>query len=217
MKITLTPAIGTTKSFSFEPSLSSLPKQATHELLRKILNEEPHNFPVALALADSYMEIDQVEKACQTRLDCATLIFDLVDSLPDNESLEIDVNSQDNLAVIMTIYLSAIDHYSIGDFEMAAAMLEIILEMDVEDHLGANNYLAFTYAALGDNDAVEEQLKIMMPTPQTKELLRTITKHTNNPKTPVPDSVAKLIENPNDDQKLMLEPLSLTHKSLFNK
>lgn len=215
MKITLTPAIGTTKSFAFEPSISSLPKQATHEILRKILNEEPHNFPVALALADSYMELDKVEKACQTRLDCATLVFELVENLPDNENIEIDMNSQDNFAVILTIYLSAIDHYSIGDYEMAAAMLEIILEMDVEDHLGANNYLAFTYAALGENDAVEDQLKIMMPTPQTKELLRTITKHTNDPNSPVATSVAKLIENPNDDQKLMLEPLSFTHKSLF--
>ena len=217
MQICLIPSIGTTKSFEFEPSLSALPKQPTIQNLQKILADEPHNFPVALALADSYMEHDEVEKACQTRLDSATLIFDLVDSLPDNEDIDIDMSSQDNLVVIMMVYLCAIDHYSISDYEMAAAMFEIVLEMDMEDHLGANNYLAFTYAALGENDAVEEQLKIMMPTPQTKELLRTITKHSINPDSPISTSVERVIENPNDDQKLMLEPLSLTHKSLFDR
>ncbi len=215
MKVTLTPSMGTTKAFSFDPPISPLPRQVTHGILEQIFDKEPHNFPVAMALADSYMELEQVEDACQTRLDCATLIFDLIESLPDNENIEIDMNTPDNLAVIMTIYLSAIDHYSIGDYEMAAAMLEMILEMDVEDHLGANNYLAFAYAALGENDGVEEQCKIMMPTPQTKELLRTITKHSANPDAPVSDNVKELLENPTDDHKIMLEPLTLTHKSLF--
>ena len=45
---------------------------------------------------------------------------------------------------------SAIDHFLVGDFEMAAGMMEMLLDMDPEDHLETTKPLAFCYLALED-------------------------------------------------------------------
>ena len=44
------------------------------------------------------------------------------------------------------IRASAIDHFLINDFEMSAALLELLLELDPEDHLrGVNCWLSIIW------------------------------------------------------------------------
>ena len=54
------------------------------------------------------------------------------------------------------IHASAIDHFLINDFEMSTAMLELLLELDPEDHLEAIILLAFNYLAMEEYELFDE-------------------------------------------------------------
>ena len=59
-------------------------------------------------------------------------------------------------AALEVIHASAIDHFLINDFEMSTAMLELLLELDPEDHLEAIILLAFNYLAMEEYELFDE-------------------------------------------------------------
>lgn len=72
--------------------------------------------------------------ACSERYEAFRLI---VDVLPEDEAVELDRNHANTRAGLEIIYGSTIDNYLAGDFELAAAQAEMLLDCDPEDSTGA--------------------------------------------------------------------------------
>ena len=76
--------------------------------------------------------------------------------LPDDEEVILEWNHRNSRAALELLHASAIDHFLIGDFEMSAALLELLLELDPEDHLEGSTLLAFDYQAMGEQELFDE-------------------------------------------------------------
>ena len=85
------------------------------------------------------------EMACNMRYKAFQQI---VDVLPEDESVELDFSHQNTRAAIEIVYGSAVDNFLAGDVELSAAQLELLLECDSEDHIEATPQLALCYLAL---------------------------------------------------------------------
>ncbi|MBQ7856059.1 MAG: hypothetical protein IJ348_02940 [Alistipes sp.] len=93
------------------------------------------------------------EQACNERY----LAFqDIVEILPEDEAVELDRNHPNTLAAMEIILGSAVDNYLVGDAELAATQLELLLDCDSEDPLEATPTLALCYIALGEWDSLAE-------------------------------------------------------------
>ena len=100
------------------------------------------------------LELDgEIEAACNMRFDA---FQQLMESIPDDEEITLEWECLDNQNALLLINYSAIDHFLVGDFEMSAAMLEFILELDPEDHLEATKRLAYSYIALEEYELYDE-------------------------------------------------------------
>lgn len=111
------------------------------------------NFSQALKESQRLEESGDIHAACDTRFQAFQYFMALI---PDSEPIELewsDRNSQDTMTLI---YFSSIDHFLAGDFEMSAAMLELLLELDPEDHLFATQPLAYNYLALPEYELFDE-------------------------------------------------------------
>ena len=93
-----------------------------------------------------------VERACEMRFESFRRIAAL---LPEEEECILEWNDADTRAAIETIYASAVDHFLIDDFDTAAGMCELLLEVDPEDHCEATVLAAQCYAALDEYDSFE--------------------------------------------------------------
>lgn len=93
--------------------------------------------------------------ACSERYEAFRLI---VDTLPEDEAVELDRSHANTRAALEIIYGSAIDNYLAGDFELAAAQAEMLLDCDPEDSLGATPTLALCYIALGEWECFDDIL-----------------------------------------------------------
>ena len=93
--------------------------------------------------------------ACSERYEAFRLI---VDVLPEDEAVELDRNHANTRAGLEIIYGSTIDNYLAGDFELAAAQAEMLLDCDPEDSMGATPTLALCYIALGEWDCFDDIL-----------------------------------------------------------
>lgn len=71
----------------------------------------------------------------------------LAEIIPDDELTPLEWNHAESRAALETTYASGVDHFLAGDTEMAMAILELLLELDPEDHLGATPLLCFCYVA----------------------------------------------------------------------
>ncbi len=103
--------------------------------------------------ASRRLERTDLEWACNLRYEAFRRIYDL---LPEGEETILDWHDDNTRAAVMLVNYSAIDHFLIGDWEMAAGMFELLLEVDPEDHLEATTRLAYTYIALGEFDSFDE-------------------------------------------------------------
>ena len=65
-----------------------------------------------------------------------------------------------------------IDHFLVGDFEMAAGLFEMELDMDPEDHLEATKPLAYCYVALGEYESFDEIVDDISDKYPEKEILK---------------------------------------------
>lgn len=85
------------------------------------------------------------DEACEARYEAFQL---LVDVLPEDEAMPLSWEHANSRAALSIIYGSAVDHFRIGDLEMAMAQLELLLDCDPEDHFEGVNILALCYVAM---------------------------------------------------------------------
>lgn len=113
------------------------------------------NFSVALRRAAKAEQNGNFEEACEIRF---AAVQELVELLPEDEPLELDWEDGATRDAITLAYLSAVDFFLVGDWEMAAAQLELVLDVDGDDHLEATTLLAFVYVAMQEWDSFEDIL-----------------------------------------------------------
>ncbi|MBO4935558.1 MAG: tetratricopeptide repeat protein [Alistipes sp.] len=112
-------------------------------------------FQTVLDQALHMEEEGNFEGACDTRYQAFQQI---VDVLPEDDTVELDFSHANTRAAIEIIYGSAVDNFLTGDVELAAAQLELLLECDSEDHIEATPQLALCYIALEEWECLEEIL-----------------------------------------------------------
>ncbi|MCH5334189.1 MAG: hypothetical protein J1D86_00095 [Alistipes sp.] len=95
----------------------------------------------------------QTERACNIRLEAFRLI---AAALPEDEPTPLERSDSNTLAAMEIVFASAIDHFLIDDFEMSAAMLEMLSELDPEGYCGWVEPLAWNYLALGEMEAFDD-------------------------------------------------------------
>ncbi len=131
--------------------------------------DERYDFPAILSRSKAYERKGEIEKACNLRYDAVKRIIDLI---PDEDEIVLDWDEEDNHAVLDLLRCSAIDHFLIGDFEMAAGLMEMTLDLDPEDHLETTKPLAFCYVALGEYELFDEVLNDISDKYPEKEILK---------------------------------------------
>ncbi len=112
-----------------------------------------YNFSNILLRSQELQREGQISEACNMRF---RAIQDLQDLLPEGEEVALEWGDNNTQAAIELVNLSAVDHFLIGDYEMAAALLELSLELDGEDHLESSNLLAYCYLASEEYELFDE-------------------------------------------------------------
>lgn len=113
------------------------------------------NFQATLDQAHNLEAEGDFEGACRTRY---YAFQNIVEVLPEDESVELDFSHPNTRSAIELIYASSVDNFLTGDAELAAAQLELLLECDSEDHIEATPQLALCYIALEEWECLEEIL-----------------------------------------------------------
>ncbi len=111
------------------------------------------NFGRALARSRRAEEEGRWEEACNIRLEAMQALAEL---LPEDEPVELDWEDRTTREALTVAYYSAVDHFLVGDMEMAAAALEMVLDADSDDHLEATTLLAFVYVAMGEWECFDD-------------------------------------------------------------
>ena len=150
----LEPVIGTFYKLVPARAARRVPENSGEETWREIIASNPAHFEAREALADRLTAEGKVAEACQLRLDGCMLVCDLLDGA--DEDLMLDWEDPYTAQALGMVYGSAEDHFVIGDFEMATAMLELLADRDPEDHLNAAELLLFCYAALEEWELFDE-------------------------------------------------------------
>lgn len=119
----------------------------------EIIGEGSWNFVKELARSREMQSSSDVEAACNLRYQAFQRLVEL---LPENEEILLEWSHRNSQAALEVIYASAIDHFLINDFEMSAAQLEMLLELDPEDHLEGSELLAFDYLAMDEQELFDE-------------------------------------------------------------
>ncbi|MCC8088783.1 MAG: tetratricopeptide repeat protein [Rikenellaceae bacterium] len=130
-------------------------EQSYHSRLLNIIKKYPYNFEAALALSNEFTDKGAVDKACGIRFEACQRINDL---LPEDEEIELSWSVKENRTLIFLLNYSAVDHFIIGDFEVASALFETCLDVDPEDHLDCSKMLVYCYIALNDEEAYRAKL-----------------------------------------------------------
>lgn len=143
---------------------------------------EDYDFAAILAKSHEYERAGDVEKACNTRYDAFKRLMEII---PEDEEIILDWESEDNQAAMELIRCSGIDHFLVGDFEMAAGMMEMLLEFDPEDHLEATQPLAFCYLALEEFELFDEIINDISDKYPEKEILKLWSEFRRNGKLPI--------------------------------
>lgn len=112
-----------------------------------------YNFIRAKERIDELDRAGRYAEACEARYQGFQL---LADALPEDEPMPLRLEHANSRAAIMILHGSAIDHFRIGDLEMAMAQLELLLDCDPEDHLEAINLLALCYATVEEWELYDE-------------------------------------------------------------
>lgn len=116
-------------------------------------NDSGFDFVRELARSREQEAQGDFEDACNTRL---RSFQRLVEIIPDEGETILEWEDENTGAAIATGYCSGIDHFLIGDWEMAAAIFEMILDIDPEDHMEATVPLAYTYIAMEEYDSFDD-------------------------------------------------------------
>ena len=111
----------------------------------EVIGEGPYDFSRVLRHSRELQQAGRVEEACNERFQAFQRLAELI---PEQEEVILEWNHRNSRAALELIEASAIDHFLINDFEMSAALLEMLLELDPEDHLEGSELLAFDYLAM---------------------------------------------------------------------
>jgi tetratricopeptide (TPR) repeat protein len=128
----------------------------------------PCDFGHALEFSRQQEAAGEIEQACNTRFEALQCLMELI---PDSTDLELDWDDENSRDAMLLINYSAIDHFLVGDFEMCAAMLEMLLELDPEDHFEASKRLGYAYVALEEWELFDEVMNDISDKYADKELL----------------------------------------------
>ncbi len=146
-----------------KPQLNPTPDQ-TFELI----GSGPYDFVKILAESRRRQQQGEVEEACNDRFQAFQRLMAL---LPDEEEVILEWNHANSRAALELLRATAIDHFLIDDFEMSAAMLELLLELDPEDHLEGSTLLAFDYQAMDEQELFDEVINDVSDKHAVRELL----------------------------------------------
>lgn len=119
----------------------------------ELWGEGPYDFVRELAHSRQMQAAGDIEGACNYRYQAFRRLAEL---LPEDEEINLEWNHRNSRAALELIHASAIDHFLVNDFELSAALLELLLELDPEDHLEASEQLAFDYLALDEQELFDE-------------------------------------------------------------
>lgn len=134
----------------------------------EIAGRDASYFSRTLADARALQRQGRVEEACNGRFHAFQRLSGL---LPEGEEVVLEWNDANTRAAVEVVYESAIDHFLIDDFEMSAAMLELLLELDPEDHLEGIILLAFDYLAMEEYELFDEISNDISDKYASKEIL----------------------------------------------
>ena len=134
----------------------------------EIAGRDARYFSRTLAEARALQRQGRVEEACNSRFHAFQRLSGL---LPEGEEVVLEWSDANTRAAVEVVYGSAIDHFLIDDFEMSAAMLELLLELDPEDHLEGIILLAFDYLAMEEYELFDEISNDISDKYASKEIL----------------------------------------------
>ncbi len=109
------------------------------------LEDTNTTFEKILLLSQKLEAQNNIKGACDARYSGFQAFMAL---LPEDESISLNWDDKNSYNAMMLISYSSIDHFLVGDYEMSAAMSELLLELDPEDHTDATKRLAYCYVAL---------------------------------------------------------------------
>lgn len=121
----------------------------------EVVGNGEYDFVKILSRSREIQAAGEIESACDMRFKAVRRLEEL---LPEGEETILEWNHRNTRAALETLYASSIDHFLIDDFEMSAALLELLLELDPEDHLETVALLAFDYVALDEQELFDEVL-----------------------------------------------------------
>lgn len=134
----------------------------------EVIGEGPCDFSRVLRHSRELQQAGRVEEACNERFQAFQRLAELI---PEQEEVILEWNHRNSRAALELIEASAIDHFLINDFEMSAALLEMLLELDPEDHLEGSELLAFDYLAMDEQELFDEVINDISDKCASRELL----------------------------------------------
>lgn len=134
----------------------------------EVIGEGPYDFSRVLRHSRELQQVGRVEEACNERFQAFQRLAELI---PEQEEVILEWNHRNSRAALELIEASAIDHFLINDFEMSAALLEMLLELDPEDHLEGSELLAFDYLAMDEQELFDEVINDISDKCASRELL----------------------------------------------
>ena len=117
----------------------------------EIAGEGPYNFIKIPSYSRELQEKGDFKGACEERYRAFQRLAEL---LPEDQEINLEWNHPNSRAALELVHASAVDHFLINDFEMSAALLELLLDIDPEDHLEGSELLAFDYLAMDERGTV---------------------------------------------------------------
>ena len=114
-----------------------------------------YNFVRHNEVIDALVKEGRYDEACEARYEAFQL---LADALPEDEAMPLRWEHANSRAAVSVLYGSAVDHFRIGDLEMAMAQLELLLDCEPEDHFEAVNLLALCYVAMEEWELFDDLL-----------------------------------------------------------
>lgn len=134
----------------------------------EVVGQGNYDFAKILAHSRELQIAGDVAGACESRFQAFQRLAGLI---PDDEPVNLEWNHRNSRAALELIHASAIDHFLIDDFEMSAAMLEMLLDLDPEDHLEGSELLAFDYLAMDEDELFDEVINDVPDKSASRELL----------------------------------------------
>ena len=121
----------------------------------EIAGRGEYDFAAALERSYRLQEENLIEEACETRYAAVRRIIEII---PDDDPIVLEWNHRNTRAALELLQASAVDHFLAGDFEMAAALCEMLLDLDPEDHTECVSMLGLCYVATEEYELFDEIL-----------------------------------------------------------